>query len=181
MLRCASGLPQQNYNKINHQHEADMKKLLMSIVLSLVFVSTSALALADGSTVFEHTVNKPITEVYGNVYKSLEDSRFFVVKEINMGENLAGFAKKWGDDYNRNKLTAIRSMVFCNGWYANQVSNKDPKMLGLCPLHITLYEKDGKTTALFNRPTVIARKSRAREALKEVEDEIIAAIKKGMK
>ncbi|MBE9515806.1 MAG: DUF302 domain-containing protein [Proteobacteria bacterium] len=156
-----------------------MRKYLKYLILSLVFLS--APVFAGGPTVFEHTVKKPMSEVYGKVYKSLEDSRFFVVKEINLGENLASFAKKWGDDYNRNKLTAIRSIIFCNGWYANQVSNKDPKMLGLCPLHITLYEKDGKTTALFNRPTVIARKSRARGVLKEVESEIIAAIKKGMK
>ncbi len=44
--------------------------------------------------------------------------------------------------YNRSKLSAIRSMVFCNGWYANQVSNKDPHMLALCPLHMTLIEKE---------------------------------------
>ena len=156
-----------------------MRVILKSLILSLVFLS--APVLAGGSTVFEYTVNKPIKQVYGKVYKSLEDSRFFVVQEINMGENLAGFSKKWGEDYNRNKLTAIRSMVFCNGWYANQVSNKDPNMLGLCPLHITLYEKDGKTTALFNRPTVTARKSKAFEVLEDVEGEVIVAIKMGMK
>ena len=72
-------------------------------------------------------------------------------------------------------------MVICNPWYANQVSNKDPKMLGLCPLHITLYEKDGKTTALFNRPTAIGKNSKALEVLEDVEGEVIALIKNGMK
>lgn len=135
---------------------------------------------AETSTVFEVTVDKPISEVYANVKASFEDSRFFIVDELNLGKNLSNFSEKWGDDYNQSGLSAIRSIVFCNGWYANQVSNKDPKMLGLCPLHMTLIEKDGKTTALFNRPTVIAVSSPAHDFLAEVEREVIELIKKGM-
>ena len=156
-----------------------MRRILKSLILSFVFLSGPA--LADESTVFEHTVKKPMSQVYGKIYKSLEDEQFFVVKEINIGENLASRAKKWGDHYNLNKITAIRSMIFCNGWYTNQVSNKDPKMLSLCPLHVTLFEKDGKTTALFNRPTIIAGESPARDVLKEVESQVIEAIKEGMR
>jgi len=111
----------------------------------------------------------------------MDDSRFFVVKEINIGKNISGFAEKWGEDYNKNNLTAIRSMVFCNGWYANKISNLDPSMLGVCPLHLTLTEKDGKTTVLFNRPTVTAKGSPAYEVFVEIEDEVIAIIKEGMK
>jgi len=135
---------------------------------------------AASPTVFELTVNKPVAEVYPAVYRGLEEARFYVIFEPNIGASLAGFAKKWGDDYNRNGLSAIRSLVFCNGWYANQVSNKDPGMLGLCPLHMTLIEKNGKTTALFNRPTVIAKDSPAYELLNTVEQEVIVAIKKAM-
>jgi len=156
----------------------------MPIIIRLLIGVTIALyvrpILADSSTVYEQTIDKPVAEVYRSVYKSLEQAKFFVIFEPNIGANLAGFAKKWGDDYNRNELTAIRSLVFCNGWYANQVSNKDPAMLGLCPLHMTLYEKNGRTTALFNRPTVIAKNSPAHKLLQTVEQEVIAAIKKGM-
>jgi hypothetical protein len=121
-----------------------------------------------------------MTEVYDRVYKSLEDARFYVVFEPNIGNNLSRFAERWGDQYNRNKLSAIRSMVFCNVWYTNQVSNLDPDMLSLCPLHMTLIEKDGRTTALFARPTVIAADSPARAILADLESEVITAIKKGM-
>ncbi|MGD8582581.1 MAG: DUF302 domain-containing protein [Gammaproteobacteria bacterium] len=130
--------------------------------------------------VFEISVNKPMAEVYDKVYKSLEDNRFYVVFEPNIGSNLAGFAERWGDDYNRNELGAIRSMVFCNAWYANQVSNKDTAMLALCPMHMTLIEKQGVTTALFARPTVIAADSPARDILAELENEVIAAIRQAM-
>jgi hypothetical protein len=125
-------------------------------------------------------VDQPVAAVYDKVYKSLEDARFYVVFEPNIGANLASFAEKWGDDYNRNKLSAIRSMVFCNGWYANKVSNLDPNMLGFCPLHITLIERDSKTTVLFNRPSVISQHSPAKDLLMEIENEVVAAIEKGI-
>ena len=43
-----------------------------------------------------------------------------------------------------------------------------------------MIEKDGRTTALFARPTVIGANSPARSLLQELEDEVIAAVKKGM-
>ena len=149
-----------------------------SLLVLVLFVPS---VWAETPTVFEFTVDKPMSDVYTNVQASFEDSRFFIVNELNIGKNLSNFSEKWGDDYNQSGLSAIRSIVFCNGWYANQVSNKDPKMLGLCPLHITLIEKDGKTTALFNRPTIIANHSPAHDVLAEVEQEVIELIKKAMK
>jgi len=130
--------------------------------------------------VYQQRVEKPVDDVYAAVYSALEDARFFVVFEANIGKNLAGFAERWGDDYNRSKLSAIRSMVFCNGWYANQVSNLDPVMLGFCPLHITIIENNGVTTVLFNRPSVMAGDSPALPVLREVENGVIAAIEKAL-
>lgn len=130
--------------------------------------------------VYRQQVNKPLVDVYDSVYKSLEDARFFVVFEPNISANLARFSDKWGDDYNQNSLTAIRSMVFCNGWYANKVSNLDPDMLGFCPLHLTLVERDGNTIVLFNRPSVIAKNSPANGVLKNIENEVIEAIQRGL-
>lgn len=152
--------------------------IIMRFLLLMLLLMPSA--WAETSTVFELTVTKPVSQVYTNMQASFEDSRFFIVEELNIGKNLSNFSKKWGDDYNRSGLSGIRSIVFCNGWYANQVSNLDPKMLGLCPLHITLIEKEGKTTALFNRPTVIARQSPAHDFLAKIEQEVIELIKKGM-
>ena len=146
----------------------------------LIMVVIFAQPLSADSNVFQFSVDKPLADVYGKVFQSLEASRLYVVFEPDIGSNLEGFAKRWGDEYNQNELTAIRSMVFCNGWYANQVSNKDPAMLALCPLRLTLIEKEGRTTALFARPTVIAADSPARPVLQELEAEVIAAIKKGM-
>jgi len=147
-----------------------------------VFLLSSASVYADDDiqVVYRQQVDKPISAVYDRLYKSLENARFFVVFEPNIGKNLARFSEKWGDDYNRNNISSIRSMVFCNGWYANKVSNLDPNMLGFCPLHITLFERDGKTTVLFNRPGIMAENSPASELLMKIESEVIEAIKQGL-
>lgn len=131
--------------------------------------------------VYKQQVDKPVSAVYDRLYESLENARFFVVFEPNIGENLSRFSEKWGDDYNRNNISVIRSMVFCNGWYANKISNLDPDMMGFCPLHLTLLEREGKTTVLFNRPGVMAQNGPAKELLMKIEDEVIEAIQGGLK
>jgi uncharacterized protein (DUF302 family) len=158
-----------------------MKKVIgcWLAVFLLVLPLWSVAEVKSSGFVYKHQINKSVSEVYDSIYKSLEDARFFVVFEPNIGANLKRFAEKWGKDYNQNKLSEIRSMVFCNGWYANPVSNLDPDMLGFCPLHISLIEHEGKTTVLFNRPSVMAAASPAQTLLKKIELDVIAAIEQG--
>lgn len=148
--------------------------------LLLLLLLVSPLTQAAGQTVYRHSVNQPLTAVYDRLYKALEEQGFYVVFEANIGKNLSNFAEKWGEDYNRSKLDGIRSLVFCNGWYANQVSNLDPNMLALCPLHLTLVEKAGVTTALFVRLSLVAAGSPAQAILQEVEENIVKVINTAM-
>lgn len=145
--------------------------------LFLYFCMSWSTVQAGSPTVFEHSIAKPVEQVYSVLYEALEKEGFYVVFEANIGRNFSRFAKKWGEKYNRNKLDEIRSMVFCNGWYANAVSNADPTMLALCPLSLTLIERKGQTTVLFARPTAIAKGSSAQGVLQRVEAEVIAVIK----
>ena len=161
------------------------RKLMNLLVrwMAMVVLLLPALPVSAAETnpgVYSRQVDKPVSAVYDKLYSSLEDAHFYVVFEPDLGKNLARFSEKWGDDYNQNKLSSIRSMVFCNGWYANKVSNLDPNMLGFCPLHLTLIERDGKTTVLFNRPSVIAKNSPARELFEQIESEVIAAIRQAL-
>jgi hypothetical protein len=152
--------------------------------LFLVVPSFVGKAFADDESVFKVSVLQPMDASYDVVYKALEEERFYVVFEPDIGANLSRMAKRWGEDYNRNELTGIRSMVFCNAWYANKVSNLDPDMLGFCPLHITLVERmqgsHAQTTVLFNRPTAMTAGSAAHELLGRIEAEVIDAIEKGL-
>jgi len=154
-----------------------MRKL---IYFCLAFMLLAPQAYAE-SGVYKASASLPLEDAYQKVYESLEKNRFWVVFEANIGKNISGFADKWGEDYNRQKLEGIRSMVFCNGWYANQVSNADPDMLALCPLSLTMIHKDGQSTVLFVRPTAVAGNSPAMAVLQELENEVIASIEAAMK
>jgi uncharacterized protein (DUF302 family) len=142
-------------------------------IVSLCWLSQ--LTAAD-STVLVWNIDKDLETSYTTIYKSLEKNRFFVVFEPNIQRNLSGFAERWGDNYNRNKLEGIRAMVFCNVWYTNEISNADPDMLAMCPLHITLIQQEGSTRVLFVRPSVVAADSNALAIAKELEQDISKAM-----
>ena len=157
-----------------------MKKRNKLMILVVFLLSWTGMAYAVSPNVFEYSIEKPMEQVYAPLYKALEEEGFYVVFEADIGRNLSRFAEKWGDNYNRNKLGGIRSMVFCNGWYANEVSNADPSLLALCPLRLTLIERKGSTTALFARPTAIAMNSPAKKILQQLEQDVMAVIKQSM-
>ena len=152
----------------------------MKAIVLVIAGLLPGLVLAELPGVLHWEVEQDLDPVYKKVYNSLEENRFFVVFEPNIGNNLADFSERWGDDYNRNQLLGIRSMVFCNGWYANQVSNLEPELLALCPLHVSLYQKDTLTHIVFTRPTYVGAGSKAQDLLKELEADVSAAIRQGI-
>ncbi|WP_172597628.1 DUF302 domain-containing protein [Sulfuriflexus mobilis] len=159
-----------------------MKKLFLIVIFSLWgLMGASQVCLAGSGSVFTAEVKADFETTYTKVYKALEQNRFFVVFEPDIGANLSGFAERWGKDYNQNKLERIKSMVFCNGWYANQVSNADPDMLALCPLSLTMTHKDGVTRVLFIRPDRVARGTKAEKIAGELTRGVIEAINEGLK
>lgn len=152
-----------------------MKRFILASLL-ITFISSTAIA----SDIFKHSTTMPYDEAYKKVYSALEDNRFYVVEEINIGASLSRFKDSW-DDYNQNQLEAIKVMIICNGWYANQVSNKDPDMLALCPMKVTMTHKEGQTSALFARPSTFAEKSPARALILEAEQTVIQSIESALK
>lgn len=132
--------------------------------------------VAVEDTVRVWSIDQPLDAAYPVIYRHLESNRFYVVFEPDIQGNISQFAERWGEDYNRNALEGIRAMVFCNGWYANQVSNADPDMLALCPLHITLIQQLGRTRVLFVRPTMITAGSKAESVARDIEAAVVGAI-----
>jgi len=153
-----------------------MKLLLTILVLSL---STMA-ALASSDSVYERTGKMTIDDAFNSVYQELEQRNFYVIFEANIGKNISRFKEKWADNYNKNKLGGIRSMVFCNGWYANKIGNEDPSMLALCPLRLTVIERSGKAHILFVKPSFVGKDSPALPVLQEIESTVIEAIDAAM-
>lgn len=146
------------------------------IILFLMLSSSLISAGEDQNAIYSISAEKSGEEVYQSVYKSLEESRFYVIFEANIGKNLARNAERWGDEYNKNKFEFVKSMVVCNPYYTNQVMNLAPEMMALCPLTITVMHKEGSSTVLFRRLTPIGKGSDAEDVLWEVENTIITAI-----
>lgn len=153
----------------------------MKLTLTLLFALFSLNALAEFPAVYEKSFDLNMDTAYKRVYKALESNGFKVVYEIDMHDNLSKFAAKNAvKDFNVNQLEGIKSLVFCNGLLAVKISNADPAMLALCPLHLTLTQKEGKVSVLFVRPGVVAQGSKAEAPAKELEEKVIKAIESGM-
>lgn len=153
----------------------------MKLALTLLLALFSLNALAESPAVYEKSFDQNLDTAYQRVYKALESNGFKVVYEIDMLENLTKFAAKNAlKDFNVNQLQGIKSMVFCNGPLAVKISNADPAMLALCPLHLTLTQKEGKVSVLFVRPGVMAQGSEAEAPAKELEEKVIKAIESGL-
>jgi uncharacterized protein (DUF302 family) len=149
-------------------------------LLALLLLFHAGVVWAELPGVLRWDVEQDYNRVYREVYRSLEDRQFFVIFEANIGRNLRGFAARWGDNYNRNGLDEIRSMVFCNIAYTNQLSNQDPGMLSLCPLHLTIIQQGRTTSVLFTRPTQVGQGSAAMPLLKTIESEVSKAVESGI-
>lgn len=145
---------------------------------ALLFLLGMSAVWADQQTVYRKDVESNLETTYKTLYKAMEDNRFYVLFEARISDQMARFATRWGEDYNRQQLTGIRNMLVCNIWYTNQVANADPDMLALCPLRLAVVEKDGKSRILFARPSVMATGSAAEPVIREVEKEIIGIIEK---
>ena len=153
----------------------------MKSTLTLLLALFSLNALAESPAVYEKSFDLNMDTAYKRVYKALESNGFKVVYEIDMHDNLSKFAAKNAvKDFNVNQLEGIKSLVFCNGPLAVKISNADPAMLALCPLHLTLTQKEGKVSVLFVRPGVVAQGSKAEAPAKELEEKVIKAIESGI-
>ncbi|MGH8246349.1 MAG: DUF302 domain-containing protein [Gammaproteobacteria bacterium] len=140
----------------------------------MILYGASPVTASDG--IFVQQIKGEFGAVYSRVHPALEEARFFVIFEADIGHNLARNADRWGEDYNRNAYEGVRSLVICNPWYANQLLNLDPELMALCPMSVTLLYKGGVVTVLFERLGVVAPGSPAADVLWEVENTIITAI-----
>ncbi len=150
---------------------------MVRFLASVILLFPMLVGAAESAGILRLTSSLPLAEAYSKVYASLEDEKFWVVFEADMGSRMAKFADKWGDEYNRRGLGAVKGMVFCNIWWTNRVANADPDLLALCPLHLSLYERDGETVLVMPRLSMIAQGSEGRDRALELEQELTAILR----
>ena len=148
-----------------------MKKLFFLLL-------TFSLTLLADSSVYTKTFGAPMAKIYPKIINSFDNAHLIVVSEIDiLGKfKAAGLPEKFGKNFNTNKLTSIKAIIACNGWYGNAIANADPEMMAFCPVRITLIEKDGKTSVMYVRATVAPKESKAYPILEELEAKVIKAI-----
>lgn len=148
-----------------------MKKILLALLLLL---STQAFATA----IHETQINKPIDVYYPLLKKAIEDNKMHVLYEMDLLKKFedSGYAKKFGTDFNKNNIQAIKTILICNGYVGNQVSNLDPKMMVLCPIKITLIQQGDKTLVSFVKNSDISKNDKINELLMQLDTVIINTI-----
>ena len=150
-----------------------MKRLFVALAL---LASASCVFAAD-SNIGVLSTERPIGPVFKNVVMALQHSGFKVVNKIDISRKLAGAAKHFHwKDYNLNHLAGIRTVVFCNPGFANAISNADPGMMALCPLHVTLVQEGAWTRVEFIKPAAIARGTKAESVATKLQAHIEMAL-----
>jgi len=156
-----------------HPYNKDQKGFGMNkLCIIVVFLVMSTQAYS--SSIHKTIINKPISEYYPELKKAIEANRMHVIYEMDLLKKFkeSGYAKKFGKDFNKNKVEVVKTLLICNGYVGNQVSNIDPRMMVLCPIKITLIQRDGKTTVTFVKSASLA-KNKDVKALLVTLDEII--------
>lgn len=150
-----------------------MKNWLIGLLLLF-----PTLVLASPIGVNSLTTDAPPDQVYDRVYQALEAAEFWVVFEADMGSRMEKLGPDWGSEYNQNELTFIKSMVFCSLWWTNKLANADPELLGMCPLHLTIYARDGRTTIVWPRLSAMAGGSPGQDRALSLEEAVSEIIRK---
>jgi len=130
--------------------------------------------------VYSYSADVPLDEAYVSLHAALEENHFWVVFEADLGARMASMKENFGDNYNRQGLSGIKAMVFCNIGWANRLASADPDLLSLCPLHMTLFEQAGRTTVVLSKPTVIAAGSPAADVAAELETTLTELVRKAL-
>jgi len=152
-----------------------MRKILLACLLTLS-------VWAAESNVYKVSYNAPVDKVLENMLAKFKAEMLVVVWQLDILEEFKkkGLDKKFGENFNTAGLSAVKTLVACNGKFGNDIINQDSDMMAYCPIRITLTEKDGVTTVLYVRPSSAPRDSAAYKSLVKLEKKVTKAIEESM-
>lgn len=137
---------------------------------------------AAETNVYKVSYKSPVDTVLKNMLVQFEKEMLVVVWQLDILDEFKkkGLDKKFGAEFNKAGLTAVKTIVACNGKFGNDIINADSDMMAYCPIRITLTEKDGVTTVLYVRPTSAPKDSAAYKSLAQLEKKVTKAIETSM-
>jgi len=82
----------------------------------------------------------------------------------------AGYAKKLGKEFNKNNVKSVKTLLLCNGYVGNKVSNIYPTMMGVCPIRVTLISNGNRTKVVFVKNAHLAKNKEVKALLTTLDD-----------
>jgi len=147
-----------------------MKKILLALLLVSYVVA--------GDNIYKKVVNENYDSYYPKLKKELEINHVNVISEMDLIERFtqAGYAKKFGKDFNKNHLEKVTSLILCNGYIGNQVSNIDVTMMAFCPIRLTVLKQGDKTIVLYVKSAPNASNPKVVSLLKTLDTVVINTV-----
>ena len=147
---------------------------MKTIILSLLLLGS----LLQANEIYTKTITKPFSVYFPELKKSIEKNHMGIIYEFDLVERFKkkGFDKKFGDAFNKNGLDKIVTLLICNGYVGNQVSNIDPNMMALCPIKITVIKKGAQTTITFLKYQNVTQNKEIKELLSTLHKIVINTI-----
>lgn len=147
-----------------------MKKTLLGLML---------LACASfAADVYKKEVKTP-HDVYMKEFKAaVAKNHMNVLYELDLVEKFtnAGYAKKFGADFNKNKLTGATTILLCNGYIGNQVSNIDPDAMAYCPIKVSVLSDARGTKVIYTKYAGQSKNQKINSLLKTLDTVVINTI-----
>lgn len=162
-------------SKTNNKAAQNLMYFRVVTIVVVFFALPIEILCAANANVYKSIVNEPIGIAYPVIYDALSNNGFYVAYSINVGENVKRFETRWGGE-NKYEVTAVRSLIVCDLKFSYELRNVDPEMLVLCPMHLTLYEIQGKTHIVLLLPSVMAGNSPAKKLALKVEKKLVDII-----
>ena len=143
-------------------------------VLILMFFSNILFA----NEIYTKEIDLPIEKYYPKLQEAIKTNHMNILYELNLLEKFkkAGYAKRFGKDFNKNHLKAVKTVLICNGYVGNLISNIDPDMMTLCPLRLTLISRAWGTKVVFLKSSHLAASKKVKQLLSTLDDILIHTI-----
>ncbi len=127
----------------------------MKIITAALFLLLSVNLFA--SEFYTKVIYEPLESYYPKLKKAIDENHMNILYEMDLIKQFKdeGYSEKFGKDFNKNNLQGVKTLLICNGYVGNQVSNLDPKMMALCPIRLTIIEENKKLTVTFLRHDTI--------------------------
>ena len=144
------------------------------IVIILILCSTQL----GATQIYQKEVGLPLEKYYPKLKAAIQANHMNILYELDLLEQFkkSGYAEKFGEDFNRNHLKAVKTLLLCNGYVGNQISNIDPDMMALCPIRLTIISKGSGTKVVFMKSSHLATSKKIKQLLATLDEILIHTI-----